>query len=109
LDLRDLSHNSSRNNAEERQANTMTQPTRRHSSVIAAHPITSATIAILVAADIFFTLYSPIYSRSTPKVGDFPFFYFYLLIFMPITSLVLWLAVRLQKRLGTPAGNEDER
>ena len=77
--------------------------------MIAAHPVTSATIAILVAVDIFFTLYTPIYSRITPKVGDFPFFYFYLLVFMPITSLVLWLAVQLQKRLGTPAGNEDER
>lgn len=81
----------------------MTQPTVRPRSTIAAHPITSAAIAILVAADIFFSLYSPIYSKLTPKVGDFPFFYFYLLIFMPITSLALWLAVLLQKRLGQPA------
>lgn len=81
----------------------MTQPTVRPRSTIAAHPITSAAIAILVAADIFFSLYSPIYSKVTPKVGDFPFFYFYLLIFMPITSLALWLAVLLQKRLGQPA------
>lgn len=81
----------------------MTQPTVRPRSTIAAHPITSAAIAILVAADIFFSLYSPIYSKLTPKVGDFPFFYFYLLIFMPITSLALWLAVLLQKRLGRPA------
>src|SRR5215469_9528598 len=93
----------------ERQEDTMTEPTRRPRSVIAAHPITSAAIAILVAADIFCTLYTPIYSRITPKVGDFPFFYFYLLIFMPITSLALWLAVQLQKRLGTAAGSEDER
>jgi len=81
----------------------MTEPTSRSRSMIAAHPITSATIAVLVAADIFFSLYAPIYSRVTPKAGDFPFFYFYLLIFMPITSLVLWLAIRLQKRLEPPA------
>ena len=80
----------------------MRQPTVRSRSTVTAHPITSAAIAILVAAAIFFTLYSPIYSRITPKVGDFPFFYFYLLIFMPITSIALWIASQLQKRLRPP-------
>jgi hypothetical protein len=84
----------------------MSQATTRSRSrtAIAAHPITSAAIAILVAADIFFALFTPIYTRLTPKLGDFPFFYWYLLIFMPITSLALWLASLLQKRLGTPDG-----
>ena len=82
----------------------MTQATARSRSAIAAHPVISAAIAILVAADIFFSLYTPLYSRLTPKLGDFPFFYWYLLIFMPITSLALWLASLLQKRLGTPDG-----
>ena len=80
----------------------MTQATARSRSAIAAHPVISAAIAILVAADIFFSLYTPLYARLTPKLGDFPFFYWYLLIFMPITSLALWLAMLLQKRLGTP-------
>ena len=74
-----------------------TSPLRR--SVIAAHPLLSAGIAILIVADIFFALYTPIYSRLTPKLGDFPFFYWYLLIFMPVTSAVLWLVTLLQKRL----------
>ena len=82
----------------------MTQPTAPSRSAIAAHPVISAAIAILVAADIFFSLYTPLYSRLTPKLGDFPFFYWYLLIFMPITSLALWLAMLLQKRLGTLDG-----
>lgn len=80
----------------------MSQATARSRSAIAAHPITSAAIAILVVADIFFALYTPIYSRITPKLGDFPFFYWYLLIYMPVTSLVLWIVMQLQKRLGTP-------
>jgi hypothetical protein len=80
----------------------MIQPTARPRSTVAAHPITSAAIAILMAATISATLYSPIYSRITPKVGDFPFFYFYLLIFMPITSLALWVVMLLQRRLGQP-------
>jgi hypothetical protein len=82
----------------------MTEP----ESPVAAHPITSAAIAILVVATIFFTVYVPIYARLTPKVGDFPFFYFYLLIFMPITSLVLFIVVQLQKRLGTPSASEEQ-
>jgi membrane protein implicated in regulation of membrane protease activity len=88
---------------------TMTNPAIRPKSPVAAHPITSAAIAILVVATIFFSLWVPIYARVTPKVGDFPFFYFYLLIFMPITSLALWITVQLQKRLGAPAGSEEER
>ena len=79
-----------------------TSPPRR--SVIAAHPLLSAGIAILIVADIFFALYTPIYSRLTPKLGDFPFFYWYLLIFMPVTSVALWLATLLQKRLGDDDG-----
>jgi drug/metabolite transporter (DMT)-like permease len=74
-----------------------TRPPRR--SVIAAHPLLSAGIAILIVADIFFALYTPIYARLTPKLGDFPFFYWYLLVFMPVTSAALWLATVLQRRL----------
>jgi len=83
----------------------MTQATNdRRRSVIAAHPIISASIAILLAADIFFALCTPLYAPITPKWGDFPFFYWYLLIFMPVTSAVLWLVTQLQKRLGDGPG-----
>jgi Protein of unknown function (DUF3311) len=61
--------------------------------------VTSAVIAVLVVADIWFALYVPLYARATPKVGDFPFFYFYLLIYMPVTGIVLWIVYLLQKRL----------
>jgi hypothetical protein len=77
----------------------MAPPAPRSRSTIAAHPLTSAAIAILVTANIFLALYTPIYSRSTPRLGDFPFFYWYLLILMPVTSLVLWVVSLLQKRL----------
>ena len=85
----------------------MSHATTRSRSAVAAHPVASATIAILVVADIFFPLYTPIYSRLTPKLGDFPFFYWYLLIFMPVTSLVLWIVMQLQKRIA-PAAAEGE-
>lgn len=81
----------------------MTQPAPRSRSAVAAHPYTSAAIAILIAANIFLALYTPLYARLTPKLGDFPFFYWYLLVLMPVTSLVLWIATLLQRRLVAPA------
>jgi Protein of unknown function (DUF3311) len=66
---------------------------------LAAHPITSLAIGVLVTAAILGTLIVPIYARETPYIGDFPFFYFYLLIYMPATALVLWIAMLLQRRL----------
>ena len=54
-------------------------------------------------------------ARLTPAWGDFPFFYWYLLVIMPVTSLLLWLASLLQKRLtadsavaGPAAGENGE-
>ena len=73
-------------------------------SPIAAHPVTSAIIAILAVAVVFFAVYVPLYARATPKVGDFPFFYFYLLIYMPVVGIVLWIVITLQKRLEPPPG-----
>ena len=83
----------------------MTQPSdtpatsSRSRSPVAAHPVTSAIIAILVLASIFFALYVPLYASATPKVGDFPFFYFYLLIYMPVLGVVMWIVITLQRRL----------
>src|ERR1700684_3904109 len=70
---------------------------------VAAHPITSAAIFVLVAASILCTLIVPIYAHITPKIGDWPFFYFYLLAYMPLVAIALWLATLLQRRLATPA------
>ncbi len=60
-------------------------------SPVAAHPATSAIIAILVTACIAGTLIVPIYARTTPKIGDFPSFYVYLLAYMPVVAIVLWI------------------
>jgi hypothetical protein len=66
---------------------------------VAAHPVTSAVIAVLVIATIFIPLYVPLYASATPKVGAFPFFYFFLLIFIPVVGIVMWIVIMLQKRL----------
>jgi hypothetical protein len=85
----------------------MTQASVKSRGPIAAHPVTSAVIAILVIAAIFFSLYVPLYARPTPKVGDFPLFYFYLVIYMPVVGIVLWIVITLQKRLAPSRGAPD--
>jgi fucose permease len=64
--------------------------------------VTSAACGLLVAAAICGTLIVPIYARITPKIGDFPFFYFYLLAYMPVVALALWVVRLLQRRLLPP-------
>jgi drug/metabolite transporter (DMT)-like permease len=71
---------------------------------LVTHPITSLIIGLLVVALIFFALYVPLYGRITPKVGDWPFFYFYLLAYMPVVAVALWVVTLLQRRLDTPKG-----
>ena len=91
----------------------MTQPsdTSRPSggsrSPVAAHPVTSAVIAILMLASIFFAVWVPLYASATPKIGDFPFFYAYLLIYMPVLGIVLWIVITLQGRLRRRPGGES--
>jgi len=90
----------------------MTQPSGtpatpgRSRSPVAAHPVTSAIIAILVFASIFFALWVPLYASATPMVGDFPFFYFYLLVYMPVVGVVLGIVLFLQSRLRAPADTD---
>ena len=66
---------------------------------LVTHPMTSLIIGLLVAASIACTLVVPIYASVTPRVGDFPFFYFYLLAYMPLVAIALWLVTLLQRRL----------
>jgi hypothetical protein len=62
-------------------------------------------IAVLLAAVLVGTLWVPIYNRTTPALGSFPFFYWYQLLWVPVVALVSWLAYLLSKRawLGTTA------
>ena len=50
---------------------------------LATHPVASLLIGLLVLASIACALVVPIYARVTPHVGDFPFFYFFPLAYMP--------------------------
>jgi hypothetical protein len=79
-------------------------PPEARRNPLSTHPITSLLIGLLVLATIFFALYVPLYGRLTPKIGDWPFFYFYLLVYMPVVAVILWVITVLQRRLDTPKG-----
>jgi hypothetical protein len=96
------------------QENVMAQPSESPAAApvperrnpFATHPVTSLMIAMLIIAAIACTLIVPIYARITPRVGDFPFFYFYLLAYMPVAAIALWVAAALQRRLASQGGGQ---
>jgi hypothetical protein len=65
-------------------------PTRRTGAWILV------TILLLVA--VLGTLIVPIYARSSPKLGSFPFFYWYQLIWVFICAALCGLSFLLLKR-----------
>ncbi len=42
-------------------------------------------------------LWVPFYDRPAPALLGFPFFYWYQLAWVPLTSLLIWLAWRLER------------
>src|SRR5215472_1881211 len=64
-------------------------------------------IAVLLVAVLVGTLWLPIYNRTTPALGGFPFFYWYQLLWVPVVALVSWGAYALSRyaqRDTAPAG-----
>jgi uncharacterized RDD family membrane protein YckC len=59
--------------------------------VPARRPATRAAVAILLTVAITGTLLVPVYARSGPALGPFPFFYWYQLIWVPLTAAILWI------------------
>jgi hypothetical protein len=60
-------------------------------------PRTWGLVTILLGAAIAGTLWVPIYARSGPKLGPFPFFYWYQLIWVPVTAALCWVCYLLLK------------
>lgn len=58
-------------------------------------PATWTAVTVLLAIAIFVTLWIPLYARSTPKLGPFPFFYWFQLIWVPLTALLCRICYQL--------------
>ena len=69
---------------------------------------TWAVVTILLAIAIGGTLWVPIYARATPTLGDFPFFYWYQLLWVPVVAL-LCLTCYLLLRRGRGTGGEGAK
>jgi hypothetical protein len=66
-----------------------------------------AVIAVLLLAVLVGTLWVPIYNKTTPTWGGWPFFYWYQLLWIPVVALISWCAYLLSRlgRTGTRAPN----
>jgi hypothetical protein len=72
-------------------------PSRARLGAVAALLLAAAGGALLV----------PLYARSAPRLGSFPFFYWYQLACVPAVSAVCWLCwALLRPRPGPGAGRD---
>ena len=71
---------------------------------------TWGAVTVLLTVAIIGALWVPIYARSMPKLGNFPFFYWYQLIWVPTTAVLCWICYLLLRTKPTPAaGRRDGR
>jgi hypothetical protein len=75
-----------------------------HRHPVSAHPVAATFVTLILVATIFFTVFSPLYTRITPKIGSWPFFYAYLLLYMPAVAIALWITMLLQRRISGHGG-----
>ncbi|HLX48477.1 MAG TPA: DUF3311 domain-containing protein [Streptosporangiaceae bacterium] len=62
-------------------------------------PAARGVVAVLLIAAIIGTLWVPFYARSMPKLGDFPFFYWYQIILVPAVAVLCWICYLLLRRI----------
>jgi hypothetical protein len=65
-------------------------------------PATWGAVVVLLAVAIAGTLWVPLYARSLPKLGPFPFFYWYQLIWVPLTAVLCWICYLLLRKTPVP-------
>lgn len=54
--------------------------------------------AVFLLIPCVLALATPIYNTVEPRLFDFPFFYWYLLLLIPVSSVLIYLAYRSEKR-----------
>ena len=55
-------------------------------------PVRLISVTILLLIAICGALFVPIYARATPMLGDFPFFYWYLLLWVPVVAVLCMIS-----------------
>jgi hypothetical protein len=69
--------------------------------------VTWAVVTVLLAIAILGTLWIPLYARSTPELGPFPFFYWFQLVWVPLTAALCRISYLLLQ--DTPDGPAEDR
>jgi len=55
---------------------------------------------ILLLLPFFGLLWVPFYNQATPELFGFPFFYWYQLLWVPVTAALTWIAFRATRNKG---------
>ena len=63
----------------------------RHASPVKS-PAVRAAVTVMLTVAILGALWVPIYARVLPMRGDFPYFYWYQLILVPVTAILCWIS-----------------
>ena len=73
----------------------------RHASP-AKSPAIRISVAVMLTVAVAGALWVPIYAHSLPKLGDFPFFYWYQLILVPVTAILCLICYLLLRTKPAP-------
>jgi hypothetical protein len=66
----------------------------------------------MLSVSIMGSLWVPLFARTQPELAGFPFFYWYQLILVPVTSVLCWicyLLLRPKRRRGAPSRGAPSR
>jgi hypothetical protein len=55
---------------------------------------------LLLALPFLGLLWTPFYNQASPTLFGFPFFYWYQLLWVPLTSLIIYVVYRADKNKG---------
>jgi hypothetical protein len=75
---------------------------------LATSPARLAAVTVMLAVAVIGALWVPIYARSLPELGDFPFFYWYQLILVPVTALLCWVSYLLMRKKRAQPGRPGD-
>ena len=73
----------------------------RHASPVKS-PAIRVSVAVMLTVAVAGALWVPIYAHMTPKLGDFPFFYWYQLILVAVTAILCWICYLLLRTKPAP-------
>ena len=75
---------------------------------LAHSPARYFAVTVMLAVAIIGALWVPFYARVLPKLGDFPFFYWYQLILVPVTAILCWISYLLLRNKRTRPGQPGD-